>query len=154
MDVEVEVVGQVGLQLACQVMLLRDMFSDLTLRDRRSRKTMSRARPRPFDAGLNVGCEQAGVCRRRFFTIEPALDELGDQVHYTPSLVVLFLGSTSALGRAGGKVSTFHQRSQAHEKGTHKGCPYRHWGRVRTRLRNLSVLATPNVVCTHRDWRR
>ena len=26
-------------------------------------------------------------------------------------------------------MSTFHQRSQAHEEGTHKGCPYRDWRR-------------------------
>ena len=43
--------------------------------------------------------------------------------------MVQFLGSTSTLGRARGKVSTFHQRSQAHEEGTHKGCPYRDWRR-------------------------
>ena len=75
---------------------------------------MSRAEAEAFDGGLIVGCEQAGVCRRRFLTIEPALHELGDQVHYTPNLVVQFLGSTSTLGRARGKVSTFHRRSQAH----------------------------------------
>ena len=43
--VEVEVGGQVGLRLARQVILLRVMFSDLSLRDRRSPKTLSRARP-------------------------------------------------------------------------------------------------------------
>ena len=60
MAVEVEVGGQVGLQLACQVMLLRDMFSDLTLRDRLSRKTLSRARPRPsMLAWMLAACRQA-----------------------------------------------------------------------------------------------
>ena len=45
MAAEVELGGQAGLRLARQVILLRLKFSYLTLRHKRSQKTLSRARP-------------------------------------------------------------------------------------------------------------
>ncbi len=64
MAVEVEVGGQVGLQLARQVILVeRDVLGFDAARLACAADVVEGA-AEAFDADLNVGCEQAGVCRR------------------------------------------------------------------------------------------
>ena len=95
MVVEVEVGGQVGLQLARQVILIERHVLGFDAARKAFAGDVVEGAAVAIDAGLNVGCEQAGVCRCWLLTIELALHVLGDQVHYTLNLVVQFLGSTS-----------------------------------------------------------
>ena len=95
MVVEVEVGGQVGLQLASQVILIERYVLGFDAARKAFAGDVVEGAAAAVDADLNVGCAQAGVCRRRFLTIELALHVLGDLLHYTLNLVVQFLGPTS-----------------------------------------------------------